>query len=225
MTIDEYFGDWMKVIDRQEAMKIMGWLKTINPNNLCPSMRNIFRAFELCSYKECRVVFIGKDPYPQRGVATGILFGNNKETPNNMLSPSLQVIKEAAINFEVPHNCINFGPLLEDWAKQGILMINSALTCEVGKVDSHVMVWRPFIAKFLKNMSMWNTAIIYVLFGKQAQTLKPYINNRTNHIIETEHPAFFARTNTRMPSEIFYKVNQLAKDINGIPFKWYQEVI
>ena len=65
MTIDEYFGDWMKVLDRAETMKIMGWLKTVNPNTLCPALPNIFRAFKLCSYEDCRVVFIGKDPYPQ----------------------------------------------------------------------------------------------------------------------------------------------------------------
>ena len=61
MTIDEYFGDWMKVLDRAETMKIMGWLKTVNPNTLCPALPNVFRAFKLCPYKECRVVFIGQD--------------------------------------------------------------------------------------------------------------------------------------------------------------------
>lgn len=61
MTIDEYFGDWMKVLDRAETMKIMGWLKTVNPNTLCPALPNIFRAFKLCSYEDCRVVFIGQD--------------------------------------------------------------------------------------------------------------------------------------------------------------------
>ena len=53
MTIEEYFGDWLKVLDKQETMKIMGWLKTVNPNSLCPSIRNVFKAFELCKYKEC----------------------------------------------------------------------------------------------------------------------------------------------------------------------------
>ena len=88
MTIDEYFGDWMTVLDRVETSKIMGWLKTLNPNTLCPTLLNIFRAFKLCTYKDCKVIFIGQDPYPQKGVATGILFGNNKETPEDKLSPS-----------------------------------------------------------------------------------------------------------------------------------------
>ena len=209
MTIDEYFGDWMKVLDRAETMKIMGWLKTVNLNTLCPALSNVFRAFKLCPYKECRVVFIGQDPYPQKGVATGILFGNSKETPEDKLSPSLQVVKESAINFEIPHNIITFDQTLESWAKQGILMINSALTCEVNKVGSHVNQWRPFVSKLVKNLSYREIGLIYVLFGKQAQTLKPYIDERYNDIIEVEHPAYFARINKIMPYSVFKQMNDI----------------
>lgn len=209
MTIDEYFGDWMKVLDRAETMKMMGWLRTVNPNTLCPALPNVFRAFKLCPYNKCNVVFVGQDPYPQKGVATGILFGNSKDTPEDKLSPSLQVIRESAINFEVPHNIITFDPTLESWAKQGILMINSAFTCEVNKVGSHVNEWRPFTSKLLKNLSNKEPGIIYILFGIQAQTLKPYINEKYSDIIEVEHPAYFARTKKIMPYSVFGKMNDI----------------
>ena len=81
MTIDEYFGDWMKVLDRNETMKIMGWLRNINQSTLCPNIKDVFKAFKLCPYNSCRVVFIGQDPYPQRGVAQGVLLGNSSDTP------------------------------------------------------------------------------------------------------------------------------------------------
>ena len=142
-------------------------------------------------------------------MATGILFGNSKETPEDKLSPSLQVVKESAINFEIPHNIITFDQTLESWAKQGILMINSALTCEVNKVGSHVNQWRPFVSKLVKNLSYRETGLIYVLFGKQAQTLKPYIDERYNDIIEVEHPAYFARTNKIMPYSVFEQMNNI----------------
>lgn len=61
MTIDEYFGDWMKVLDRNETMKIMGWLRNINQSTLCSSIKDVFKAFKLCPYNSCRVVFIGQD--------------------------------------------------------------------------------------------------------------------------------------------------------------------
>lgn len=113
MTAEEYFGEWIKVIDKEELNKIMLWLKTVNPNTICPSPKNIFKAFRLCPFKECRVVFLGQDPYPQPGVATGILFGNNVNTPEYKLSPSLQVVKECAINYEIPHGPIDFDITLE----------------------------------------------------------------------------------------------------------------
>lgn len=213
MTIEEYFGDWMKIIDKLEAMKIMGWLKTVNPNTLCPALPNVFRAFKLCSLSNCKVVMVGMDPYPDKFMgktrATGVLFGNSKDVPEDKLSPSLQVVKESAINFEIPHNIITFDQTLESWAKQGILMINSALTCELNKVGSHANQWRPFISKLLKNLSNRETGIVYILFGRQAQTLKPYINEKHNDIIEVEHPAYFARTNKIMPYSVFEQMNNI----------------
>ena len=223
MTIDEYFGDWMKVLDRAETMKMMGWLKTVNPNTLCPALPNVFRAFKLCQYSDCKVVFLSQDPYPQKGVATGILFGNSKDTPEDKLSPSLDVVKEAAINYEIPHNLLTFDNSLESWAKQGILMINSALTCEVNRVGSHTNVWRPFVSKLVKNLSNRETGIIYVLFGKDAQSLKPYINEKYNDIIEIQHPAYFARTKQKMPYSVFTRINELLYGRYGEKIEWYKE--
>lgn len=209
MTIDEYFGDWMKVLDREETMKMMGWLKTLNPNTLCPALPNVFKAFKLCPYNELKVICCGQDPYPQKGIATGILFGNKKETPENELSPSLKVIKECAVNFEIPHNIVNFDQTLESWARQGMLMINSSLTCEQNNVGSHVNQWRPFISKLFKNLSNRERGLIYILFGKQAQTFEPYINNEYNDKISIEHPVYFARMNKKMPYSVFTEMNDI----------------
>lgn len=222
MTIDEYFGDWMKVLDRNETMKIMGWLKNINQSTLCPNIKDVFKTFKLCPYNKCRVIFMGQDPYPQRGVAQGVLFGNSSDTPENKLSPSLQIIKESVINFEIPHNLITFDPTLESWAKQGILMINSALTTEVGKIGVHMMKWRPFMIAFLKQMSMINPGIIYVLFGSQAQILEPYIN-KNNYVLKIEHPAYFARTNKKMPYHIWKDINKILYDLYGEKIEWFKE--
>ena len=222
MTIDDYFGDWMKVLDRTETMKIMGWLRGINQSTLCPSIKDVFKAFKLCPYNKCRVVFVGQDPYPQRGVAQGVLFGNSSDTPEDKLSPSLQVIKESVINFEIPHNFINFDPTLESWAKQGILMLNSALTTEVNKIGVHMMKWRPFMIAFLKNMSLYNPGTIYVLFGSQAQILEPYIN-ANNYVLKIEHPAYFARVKKKMPSDIWKVINGLLYDLYGEKIEWFKE--
>lgn len=221
MTLKEYFERWMRVIDKRSLEEVLNKLgPEYQRKPICPVQNKVFRAFELCPYDELKVVMLGQDFYPQKGVATGILFGNDKEVTEENLSPSLKIVKEACINYEIPHNSIIFDQTLESWAKQGILMINSALTVEMNKVGSHVMLWRPFISKLLKNLSDNNTAIVYVLFGRQAQTFKPYIG-KFNHIIEVEHPAYFARTNTKMPSELFRNVSNLVKGIYGVPIEWY----
>lgn len=224
MTLEEYFGRWMRVIDRKELDSVLNKLALeYRRKPVCPTQSNVFKAFEVCPYDSLKVVMLGQDPYPQKGVATGILFGNKEGTRDEDLSPSLQIVKEAAINFEVPHNCIIFDPTLESWAKQGILMINSALTVEMNRIGSHVMLWRPFIASLLKNLSENETGIIYVLFGKQAQTFKPYINKQFNTVLEENHPAYFARTGEPMPHTVFEQISELTKDKYGIPITWYQE--
>lgn len=224
MTLDEYFGDWMKVIDRTELNNVMAKVgQEYRRKPLCPAQSDVFRAFELCPLNDLKVVMLGQDPYPQKGVATGVLFGNRKEVDEDNLSPSLNVVKEAAINFEIPHNIVIFDQTLESWAKQGILMINSALTVEMNKVGSHVMLWRPFIAKLLKNLSNKEPGIIYVLFGSQAQTFTPYINIRNSIVVKTEHPAWYARTNQKMPPKLFLDINKVLKEKYGEGIEWYQE--
>lgn len=223
MTLEEYFSDWLKVMDRQELNKILTILNRMyRVKPICPAQDNVFKAFNLCKYNDCKVVFIGQDPYPQKGVATGILFGNDANTLEDNWSPSLKIVRDAVIDLHKPHNLITFDPTLESWAKQGVLLINSALTVEMNKVGSHTMLWRPFISKLLKGMSECDTGIIYVLFGGTARTFKPYIG-KYNDVIEIEHPAYFARINRDMPSDVFYKINRLLKNKYNTTIEWYKE--
>ena len=222
MTAEEYFGDWVKVIDKDELFKLMRWLKTVNPDNLCPHSYNIFKAFRVCPYNECKVVFLGQDPYPQRGIAQGILFGNSKEAPEECLSPSLRVIKEATIDYTIPHNVIEFDNTLESWAKQGILMFYTALTCEVGKTGSHFDVWRPFVSTLIHNLSQYDSGYIFVLFGNQAKYFKKDIIGN-HYIIDSYHPSYYARKGWKMPSDIFTEINQYMKKLYNQRIKFYEE--
>lgn len=212
MSLNEYFGDWLEVIDKVELFKIITTINNIPQELLCPRYNNIFKAFTMCTLKNCRVVFLGQDPYPQEGVATGILFGNSKETKD--ISPSLKVIRDSVMSLG---DVNSFDITLESWAKQGILMINSALTCEVNKIGKHFLLWKPFISKFLLSLSAQKKDVVYVLFGNQAQSFEPYIC-KGNYILKEKHPAFYARWNTKMPNKIFREINYYIK---GNPIQWY----
>lgn len=223
VSLADYFKDWCTVLNSIELIRVLNELNQLyKVKPICPARPDVFKAFELCSRRDCKVVFIGQDPYPQKGVATGILFGNSADTKEEDYSPSLKIIKDAVIDLHKPHNLITFDPTLESWARQGILMINSALTVELNKPGSHTMLWRPFISKLLKNLSEIETGIVYVLFGGTAKTFKPYIG-KYNDVLEVEHPAYFARVNKDMPSDVFYEVNRLLKLKYNTIIKWYKE--
>lgn len=225
MTTEQtYFKEWMKVLDRGELNKVTSILDLQYKRiPISPSKENVFRAFRLCPYDNLKIVMIGQDPYPQKGVATGILFGNRSGVPEKDISPSLRVVKEAVIDPEIPHGHVIFDNTMENWAKQGILMINSALTVEINRIGSHTMLWRGFISKMLKNLSEINPGLIYVLFGGQAQTFSPYINE-SNKVFYLKHPAYYARTGQRLKTTLFNDINLYLKQKNNTQIKWYEEV-
>lgn len=221
--IKDYFGEWLKVFDTTEFNKILYQLNNLYAYRpMCPSLYwNVFKAFQVCEYNKCNIVFIAQDPYPQKDVATGLCFANKQDTKEDNYSPSLKVIKDACIDLHYSNNSIIFDPTLEYWGRQGILLLNSALTTEVNKIGFHTMMWRPFISSFLKNFSEINPGTIYVLFGEQAKTFKPYIKNGV--ILREKHPSYYARTNTDMPSDIFYEINALMERKYKLTIKWFNK--
>lgn len=214
-----YFKDWIKVVDLNILSNILNSLKKVNRTLLCPHPDNIFKAFELCKYNNLKVVILGQDPYPQKDIATGIAFGNSTDE----ISPSLNILKESCIDFTIPHNSIIFDNSLESWCKQGVLLLNSALTCELNKPGSHTMLWRPFIKKLLINLSYRESGLIYILLGDNAKTFEPYINSKYNWVLKEKHPSYYARMNKLMPSTIFKETNKILKDNYNLKINWYEE--
>lgn len=226
MTIQQYFGDWARVVNLKEADHIMHLLAA-SREPVCPSLNNVFRAFRLCPLSKLRVVIIGQDPYCNylggNPVATGLAFANPPDTPYLSYSPSLKVLSESVINFSVPHHSIIFDPSLESWEEQGVLLLNTALSCTKGKPTSHTLLWRPFITSLLARLSSTTCAVVYVLMGSDAQSLESYIGPN-NHIIKCKHPAYYARRQEPMPSDVWYQVNNILLGLNGYGIQWYKEI-
>ena len=216
MSLEEYFSDWLKVIDKKTLYKTINILNTIDSSTLCPNYNNIFNCFTVCKLSNLKVVILGISPYPQLNKATGIAFGNKRETLDEDLSLSLQIIKESVINYEIPQNSVIFDPSFEDWEKQGVLMLNCALTCKVGLPSSHLGLWRPFISKLIYNMSRYMTACVYVLFGEEAKTFEPYIS-QYNYVIKEKHPSYYARNHKKLRYNLWDEINNHLN--NKIQFK------
>lgn len=219
MTLEEYFGDWMKVIDKEELLKVT---KNINilykTKKYSPQYKDIFKAFHITPYNNLHTVMLFQDPYPNN-MATGIAVGNRSDVIN--LSPSLEVLKEAAIDYTVPHYGLQFDNTLESWSKQGILMLNTALTVEYGNPGSHSVLWRNFMIKLIKNLNTYNPGLIWVLWGTSAKSFRNYIIS--GNIIEEYHPAYYARNNLKISRTFFRELKRTIKRQFDVDVKWFHE--
>ena len=101
-----------------------------------PTFKNIFKAYQSCDYDDLKVVIVGQDPYPQADVADGIAFSCSN---TNKEQPSLRYIFDE-LQTQYPDASRDCD--LSRWSKQGVLMLNTALTCEVDNIGAHVKTWK-----------------------------------------------------------------------------------
>lgn len=139
--------------------------KAIYPEDI-----NVFRVFSM-PLKEIKVVVLGQDPYHGRGQANGLAFAVNS---NSSIPPSLRVIRtelidSKIINIEEPTS-LHKWKTLQHWEKQGVFLLNTALTVEEGKPQSHLLFWDNFISKVITFIGL-NNPCIWLLWGKNAQKI------------------------------------------------------
>lgn len=186
-----------------------------------PAKLDIFRAFKLTSYEDTRVVILGQDPYPSKK-ATGLAFGNEEKDAQFRLSPSLQLIADCVErDFHEGIN-LNFDPTLVSWGKQGVLLLNSALTVEQGKVGSHTMRWKRFIREVFRMLCRNKPGTIFLLLGAQAKEFRMFIDEKQCHVLSYVHPAWSARQGTDWNCPHFKKINEIIESQNGKEYciKW-----
>lgn len=194
-------------------------LNKIDLSSVTPNPKKIFDAFAYCPYDKLKVIWLGQDPYPQSGIATGIAFGNKMETPSERVSPSLKILRDSAIKYlDKEKEDVNFDITLMSWEEQGVLMLNSSLTTKVGEIGNHTMIWRPVISNFLSKISWIKPDLVYVLSGGIANSFKPYIGDNAG-IVSTVHPSFCVRTNTPFP-DVFNSVNGFLRMAGKDTIKW-----
>lgn len=181
-----------------------------------PPLKQVFRAFEECPVDKLKVIIIGQDPYPYFGVADGLAFScSNTGKPQ----PSLKKIFEAIEHTVYEDFPTHQDPDLTRWANQGVLLLNTALTCQVDKVGSHYPVWKDFTTYIMDILNFTDTGLIFVLMGKQAHEFESMIGDH-HYIMKTTHPAYASYTKQSWDSEdIFNKINHIIKGQHGPTFK------
>lgn len=181
-----------------------------------PPLKQVFRAFEECPVNKLRVVIVGQDPYPYLGVADGLAFSCSN---TGKIQPSLQNIFQAIDTTVYDNIRKEYNPDLTRWANQGVLLLNSALTCQVDKIGSHYHIWKDFMAYVMDILNYTDTGLIFVLMGKQAQELEGFIGEH-HHIIKTCHPAAAAYKREAWDcNNMFNACNTIIEGQNGKEFK------
>jgi uracil-DNA glycosylase len=154
-------------------------------DHLSPSPELIMNAFRLCSLEQARIVIIGQDPYIQPGQAQGLSFS---VPVGKTIPPSLKAIYKCLNH----HGLINEIPAhgdLSNWACQGVLLLNCALTTFLGKSNEHAAEWSKYTDALLREISNLPRQVIFILLGGFAQEKAALIDARKHIILEWGHPS------------------------------------
>ena len=180
-----------------------------------PILRDIFRAFEECPYSELKLVIVGQDPYPTLGVADGIAFSCSKSEKEQ---PSLRFIHDE-IEKLYPEGYKR--PLdLTKWSRSGILLMNTALTTEVGKIGQHYDIWAPFIVYVFDYLKNFNPGLVYIYMGKKSQEWADVCGENCTKFM-VSHPASAAYNGNKWDSKgVFGEARNTVYDLYGYKIIW-----
>ena len=178
-----------------------------NNKIIYPKYKDIFKAFKLCNIDDVKVVIIGQDPYHGENEATGLAFSveDNIKTPPSLRNIFIELNDDLKIN--------KTNNSLDNWAKQGVFLINSVLTVEKDKPGSHKFLnWERFTDYVIKVISDKKENIVFILLGNYARSKKPLIDEKKHLIIETTHPSPFSVHRGFFGSKIFSRTNNYLKE-------------
>jgi uracil-DNA glycosylase len=154
-----------------------------------PAPANIFKVFTLTPFNAVRVVILGQDPYHGDRQAEGLSFS----VPSGMkLPPSLQnIYKEIESDTGITKDFTNGN--LEPWAKQGVFLLNAILTVVANSPASHQKHgWEEFTDTVIKKISDSREHVVFMLWGKYAQSKKALIDTSKHLVLEAPHPSPFS---------------------------------
>jgi uracil-DNA glycosylase len=183
-----------------------------------PSKDKIFRALEECPLDNVKVVILGQDPYHTPGVATGLAFDVSDYSKPQ---PSLR-----NIFIEMSHDIESVPNNFDELPAQGVLLLNTALTVEEREPNIHKDLWDPFTKELLGHISQSKDFVVFVLWGANAISYLPYIDQKKHKIVASSHPSPFSweKPCGKFPpfkgSKPFTQINKFLKTKKIEEIKW-----
>ena len=186
-------GTWGKLLQSeinqpyfQELMQFLNQERALQPASIFPKSDEVFRALNACPFEEVKVVILGQDPYPTKGHAHGLCFSIDasvRPLPKSLVN----IFKE--LNADLGVQKPDSGDLSR-WASQGVLLLNSILTIQEGKTNSHAKKgWERFTDRVIELVNEKQKNTVYLLWGRYAHHKAANINGADNFILKSSHPS------------------------------------
>ena len=191
-------------------------VKEYKTKTIYPEFNNIFNALKLTPYSSVKVVIVGQDPYHGEGEAHGLSFS---VLDGVKIPPSLQnIYKELYSDLGIiPPKSGN----LTKWAKEGVLLLNNALTVIKDTPNSHQKIgWNLFTDYVIKLLNNKEEPVVFILWGRNAGEKEKLLTNPNHLIIKSAHPSPFSANNGFFGSKPFSKTNEYLKKKNIDPIDW-----
>lgn len=217
-------NDWLAELEtefRKPYYKTLyEFVKTeYNSTQVFPPADDIFNAFHLTPLSRVKVVVLGQDPYHNVGQAHGLCFSVK---PDVDIPPSLvNIYKELRddLGCYIPNN----GYLVK-WAEQGVLLLNTVLTVRAHQANSHRgKGWEEFTDAAIQALNRQDRPIVFILWGRPAQTKKRMLNNPNHLILEAPHPSPLSAYNGFFGSKPFSRANLFLQEHGETPIDWQIE--
>lgn len=214
-------NDWGQYLKEEMAQPYYRQLRQFligeySTKQVYPDMYSIFNALHYTSYADTKVLILGQDPYHEPGQAHGLSFSVQ---PNVPPPPSLvNIFKELETDLgcTVPNN-----GCLEPWARQGVLLLNTVLTVQAHRANSHRdKGWEIFTDKIISLLNQREKPVAFILWGSPARRKKAMITNPQHFIVESPHPSPLSVYRGFFGSRPFSKVNKFLESVGEEPINW-----
>lgn len=182
-----------------------------------PKPENIFKAFWLTPFSEVKVVILGQDPYHGAGQAHGLCFSvaDGIKPPPSLVN----IYKELEADLGVKKDFTSGN--LEDWARQGVFLLNAILTVIASTPASHQKLgWEDFTDEVIKTISQRKEHVVFILWGNYARAKRVLIDQTKHLIIEAPHPSPFSAYSGFFGSKPFSQVNNYLKQQGESEIDW-----
>jgi len=210
---DRVNNDWcpilLEILDNPKMINNLRYINNLRKKTqVFPKKEDMFNAFKYTSFGDTKVVILGQDPYyswtydnkskERIPLATGLAF--DIPPRSTKIPPSLRnILAESKSRVST----------LKIWAEKGVLLLNTALTVEINKPNSHKKIWENFTNEVIKKLNEEHNGLIFLLWGNNAKKYKKFIDNYKHDILEAVHPSPLSANKGFLGCGHFNKTNEL----------------